>query len=112
ENLMLGATYRGANQCQFVVWAPFTDRVQVRILDRSPGLWRVSARGHNAGPNHIRLISLTMLALGYHSAVADRHCHGYTVFLLPRLQGAPGCCLSLPGRRCPRTLSGDRAGSS
>jgi maltooligosyltrehalose trehalohydrolase len=64
---MLGATYRGTGRCQFVVWAPFADRVQVKILGPSPGQWRVSAEGQN----YTRLVSLDRQTQGYHSAVAD-----------------------------------------
>ena len=67
---MLGATYLGASRCQFVVWAPHADRVQVKILGSSPRQWRVSAQSHNA-QNDSRVISMERLALGYHSAVAD-----------------------------------------
>jgi len=68
---MLGATYLGASRCQFVVWAPLADCVQVRILDPQSGRWSVSAPGHRTGHNDGQLINLESLDRGYHSGVAN-----------------------------------------
>jgi maltooligosyltrehalose trehalohydrolase len=68
---MLGATYLGASRCQFVVWAPLADCLQVKILDPQSGRWSVSAPGHPAGHNDSQLINLERLDRGYHSAVVD-----------------------------------------
>jgi maltooligosyltrehalose trehalohydrolase len=64
---MLGATYLGSGRCNFTVWAPFTESVQVKIPGPLSRDWRVSAPDLSDS----RLIGLERMDRGYHSAVAN-----------------------------------------
>ena len=64
---MLGATYLGAGRCNFTVWAPLTESVQVKI----PGPLSRDRRVSAPDPSDSRLVGLERLDRGYHSTVAN-----------------------------------------
>ncbi len=66
----LGATYLENDRCQFVVWAPFAGRVDVRIVRSQEAASRGAPRSvAQNGPD--RLIPLERAERGYHWGVAD-----------------------------------------
>ena len=69
-NLTLGATYLEGSRCQFVVWAPLAERVEVRIFDdrNAPSVTRTVAMGsHNRGG----LIGLQRMDRVYHEGIVE-----------------------------------------
>jgi maltooligosyltrehalose trehalohydrolase len=69
-NPALGATYLDGSNCQFVLWAPLAELVEVRILDnRDPTsvTGTISQGSHKGG----RLIRLQRTDRGYHEGIAE-----------------------------------------
>jgi len=69
-NLTLGATYLERSRCQFVVWAPRAELVELRILDDRDSTsvtGAVAKCSHSGG----RLMRLQRTDRGYHEGVAE-----------------------------------------
>ncbi len=69
-SLSLGATYLQGSRCQFIVWAPLAQRVDVRILD-DRGTTVVPESAAGASRNASRLIEMQRTQRGYHEATVD-----------------------------------------
>jgi maltooligosyltrehalose trehalohydrolase len=69
-NLTLGATYLGKGVCQFVVWAPLAETIEVRILDdpEPPSTGKAKTTCDRSGG---RRIGLQRTDFGYHQGVAE-----------------------------------------
>jgi maltooligosyltrehalose trehalohydrolase len=44
--ISLGAAYLGEGRCRFLVWAPFAERVEVRLVSPREGLWPLTNDDH------------------------------------------------------------------
>ena len=66
----MGATYLQGSRCQFIVWAPLAQRVDVRILD-DRGTTVVPESAAGASRNASRLIEMQRTQRGYHEATVD-----------------------------------------
>ena len=69
-NLTLGATYLEGSRCQFVVWAPLAERVEVRLFEDRAATsltGTVSSENHNGD----RLIGLQRRDHGYHEGIIE-----------------------------------------
>jgi maltooligosyltrehalose trehalohydrolase len=69
-DLNLGASYLEGSQCQFVVWAPLAECVDVRILDPRDSFSAESATAPLSYREH-RLVRLKRGDRGYHQGVVD-----------------------------------------
>jgi len=69
-DLNLGASYLEGSQCQFVVWAPLAECVDVRILDPRDSFSVESAAATISHPED-RLVRLKRADRGYHQGVVD-----------------------------------------
>src|SRR5207237_6591968 len=57
------ATYLGESKCQFLVWAPFAERVELKILPAGDAVPQASA-APGASPD--RVVELQRFESGYH----------------------------------------------
>jgi maltooligosyltrehalose trehalohydrolase len=69
-NRTLGATYLGRSQCQFVVWAPLAESVDVRILDTRDSFSAARAVGASSHSED-RLVRLKKRTRGYHAGIIE-----------------------------------------